>query len=529
MHRLEMLLGLLAAIAFLAAIGRRFKIADPIVFAIGGLVMARVPQIPDIVLPPDLVLLVFLPPLIYAASRNTSWREVRNNARPILFLAVGLVLATMTAVAVVVHLILPTLPWAAAFLLGAIVAPPDAVAATSIAGSLGLPRPLVEVLEGEGLFNDVTALVAFQIALGVIVARQEFNAAAATGTFLMSGVVATFAGLAVGWLGHRALYRLHNATSEVTLTILEPFAAYLLAERFHASGVMAVLALALYQSNLKTQSISTSARLLSGAMWEIGDFLLTGFAFVLMGMQLPRAAEGMASETAPHVALLAFLVSAVVVVIRPLWIFCVGWLTRPLRPRNPDGSWKDGLKKRGLVVVGWAGMRGVISLALALSLPTKLSDGSPFPGRGMMIVVTFAVIFVTLVGQGLTLPLLIRRLNVQSSGRTAAKAELRAQIRLAHAALDHLDEMEGDASAAAVARVRRHFVERLETAQRRSQRGEERLPESETDAEVAQLMREVVSVQHETLQEMRRSGEVDTPTALRLQRRLDTFERLRGV
>ena len=524
MHRLELLLGLLAAVAFLAALGRRLRIADPIVFAIGGLILAVIPQVPDIRLPPDLVLLLFLPPLIFAASRHTSWTEVRHNALPILFLAVGLVLATMTAVAVTVHLVIPEIPWGVAFALGAILGPPDAVAATSIAGSLRLPRPVVEILEGEGLFNDVSALVAFQIAVGVIAQGKQFHLIPAAGTFLLSGTVAIVAGLFVGWMGHRVLYRLHNATSEVTLTLLEPFAAYLIAERFHASGVMAVLALALYQSNLKTQSISPTARLLSGATWEIGDFLLTGFAFILMGMQLPRAVEGLAGETAPHVPLLCVLVSVVVVLVRPLWIFGVGYVTRSLRPRNSDGTWKDGLKRPGLIVVAWSGMRGVISLALALSLPTATADGGPFPGRGMVIVVTFVAILVTLIGQGLTLPLVIRRLGVQSSGRTAAKAELRAQRRLAEVALRRLDE-EDDGEV--VRRVRHFYQERLEATERRARAGEPE-NESDADAEASRLVREVVALQHEELQEMRRAGAIDTPTALRLQRRLDAQERLRG-
>jgi len=527
MHRLELLLGLLTAIAFLAAVGRRLKIADPIAFALGGLVMAVIPQIPDVILAPDLVLLLFLPPLIYAASRNTSWTEVRHGIRPILFLAVGLVLATMGAVAVVTKLVLPEIPWGVAFVLGAIVGPPDAVAATSIAGALRLPRPIVEVLEGEGLFNDVTALVAFQIASGMVLLGTRFHLTEATGKFLYSGVVAVAAGLLIGWVGHRVLFRLHNATSEVTLTLLEPFAAYLVAERFHASGVMAVLALALYQSNLKSQSISSSARLLSGAVWEMIDFLLTGFAFILMGMQLPRAVEGLAGEDQSRVAVLAVLVCLVVILVRPIWIFGVGWLTKPLRPKKPDGTPADGLRKAGLIVVSWAGMRGVISLALALSLPVSLEDGSPFPGRGMVIVVTFVTIFVTLVGQGLTLPLLIPRLGVQSTGRTAAMAELRANIRLADAALYRLDEIAESEAAdpEAIQRVRKVFVDRIDAVERRFHLGHEAAPDVE--AEVIRLMREMVDLQHQELQAMRRLGDIDTPTATRLQRRLDATERLR--
>ncbi len=515
MHRLEWLIGLLAAIAFLAALGRRLRIADPIVFALGGLALALAPPVPDLVLPPEAVLFLFLPPLIFAAARNTSWTEVRHNFRPILFLAVGLVLATMAAVALVAKLVLPDLPWGVAFALGAILGPPDAVAATSIAGSLRLPRPVVEALEGEGLFNDVTALVAFQIALGVVVSGEHFHPAAATGTFLLSGVVATLSGLAIGWLGHRALFRLQNATSEVTLTLLEPFAAYLLAERFHASGVMAVLVLALYQSNLKSQSISSTARLLSGATWEIADFLLTGFSFVLMGLQLPQAVAGL--KEGPNIALLAVLVAATVVGVRPLWIFGVGRLAERFRPTNADGTPKDGLTQAGMKVVAWAGMRGVVSLALALSLPVDV------PGRGMVVVVTFATIFVTLVGQGLTLPILIRRLGIQSTGRTAARAEFEAQRRLAKAALRRLDDL--DASDEAQTRVRHLFEERLDAAERRCRRSVE--TESDVEADTRRLLEEMVAVQHEELQAMRRSGDIDTPTANRLQRRLDATERLR--
>lgn len=527
MHRLELLLGLLAAIAFLAAVGRRLRVADPIVFALGGLVLAVIPQVPDIVLPPDVVLLLFLPPLIFAAARNTSWHEVRTGIRPILFLAVGLVLATILAVASVVRIVMPEIPWGVAFILGAIVGPPDAVAATSIAGSQRLPRPIVEVLEGEGLFNDVTALVAFQVAVGVVVAGTHFRLLEAAGRFGYSAVAAILAGLLVGWAGHKVLYRLHNSTSEVTITLLEPFAAYVIAEKMHASGVLAVLALALYQSHLKAQSISSSARLLSGAMWEMIDFLLTGFSFVLMGLQLPRAVEGMVGVSVPRLVWLSVLVCLTVILLRPIWIFGVGWLTRPLRPKNPDGTHRDGLRKPGLLVVSWAGMRGVISLALALSLPATLEDGSPFPGRGVIIVVTFATIFVTLVGQGLTLPLLIRRLGVQSQGRTAAQAEMKAQLRLARASLRRLNEIEEseDVHEEALTRVRKIFTDRIEAVERRYRLGVASVPEVE--AETARLLREMVDLQHEEIQAMRREGVIDTPTANRLQRRVDATERLR--
>ena len=507
MQRLEIVLGLLAAIAFLAALGRRLRIADPIVFALGGLVLALMPGVPDVRLSPDVILLLFLPPLIYSASRGTSWAEVRHNARPILFLAVGLVLATMAAVAGVFHLLRPDLPWGVAFLLGAIVGPPDAVAATAIAGSLRLPRRVVEVLEGEGLFNDVTALVAFQIALATVVSGERFHLLEAAGTFLRSAALATGIGLAVGWLGHKAVRRLYNADSEVTLNILEPFVAYLFAEHFHTSGVMAVLVLGLYVGNLKVQAITSAGRLLSGAIWEMTDFLLTGLSFVLMGLQLPQAVAGMAGES--RAIAVGAAVVLTVILVRPAWIFAFGRFARP-----PKG---EKFTAGEIKVVSWAGMRGVISLALALSLPADL------PGRGVVVVATFATIFATLVGQGLTLPPLIRRLGVHSSGRTAARTEYEAKRRLAQAALRRLDDL--DASDEAAMRVRRLFQERLEAAAKRCTRGSE--SPQDVEAETSDLLHELVGAQHEELQAMRRAGEIDTPTANRLQRRLDATERLR--
>ena len=505
MQRLEIVLGLLAAIAFLAALGRKLRIADPIVFALGGLVLALVPAVPDVRLSPQIVLLLFLPPLIYAASRNTSWAETRHNVRAILFLAVGLVLATMGVVAGVFHLLRPDLPWGVAFILGAIVGPPDAVAATAIAGSLRLPRRVVEVLEGEGLFNDVTALVAFQIALAAVVSGERFHLGEAAGTFLLSASAATLIGLGVGWLGHKAVRRLHNADSEVTLNILEPFVAYLLAEHFHASGVMAVLVLGLYVGNLRVQAITSAGRLLGGAIWEMAEFTLTGLSFVLVGLQLPQAVAGMAGESRALAVCAA--VTLVVILVRPAWIYAFGRVARPAG----DEAFSSGEVK----VVSWAGMRGVISLALALSLPADL------PGRGLVVLVTFVTIFATLVGQGMTLPPLIRRLGVQAAGGAAARMEIEAKRRLIHAALRRLDDLDG--SDEATARVRRIFEARLEAAERRSRRD----PEEDVEAETSRLLRELVGAQHEELQAMRRAGEVDTPTANRLQRRLDATERMR--
>ena len=498
------------------------------VFAVGGLLVAFVPGVPHPRLPPDLVLLAFLPPLIFAAARNTSWAEVRANLRPIVSLAVGLVLATLLVVAAVTKLVDPRLPWATCFTLGAIVGPPDAVAATSVAAALRLPRPLVEVLEGEGLFNDVTALVAFQIATGFAVAGGAIGGGSVVGHFFASAGLATAAGLLVGWLGHKALRLLPSGGSPVVLVLIQPFAAYLLAERFHASGVLAVLALALYLSNLPASPLSTASRLLTDAMWEIADFLLVGLSFVLMGLQLPVAYAG---ENGAFDARLPWLVIAVcltVALVRPLWVFGVGRIYSPVRRSGIGDEPLAHLGRKEKTVVSWAGMRGVISLALALSLPEA------FPGRPVVLVVTFATIFFTLVGQGLSLPLLIGRLRLSTPpAAEAADLESRLALRLTRTALAHLDEIatEEGVPGESIVRAQRLYDGRLEALEwhRDQVLGHaENADQVEVEEGTRRLMGRLHELQHTELQSLRNAGKIDTPTAARLQRRLDILDRARA-
>src|SRR5687767_7824067 len=255
------ILGLLVVVAIMAAIGRRIGLAGPIVFALGGIGLALLPGIPSVALPPSLVLVVFLPPLIFAAAQDTSWAEIRREAQPILLLAVGLVLVTMTSVAVVAHALAPELSWPAAFALGAIVAPPDAVAAKAIADTLHLPRRLVTILGGEGLINDATALVAFNVATGVAVAGVTFSFGPAAVRVAYAAFVATLIGVAVGWIGRHILSRVGDPAIENTVALLLPFAAFLPAEAVHASGVLAVVALALYLSRFSASLASSAGRL----------------------------------------------------------------------------------------------------------------------------------------------------------------------------------------------------------------------------------------------------------------------------
>ncbi|HTJ24035.1 MAG TPA: Na+/H+ antiporter [Gemmatimonadaceae bacterium] len=525
MPDIRLILGVLAAVAVLAAIGRRFGIPDPIAFAVGGLVLALVPGIPIVALPPPLVLAVFLPPLIFAAAQDTSWAEIRREAWPIVLLAVGLVLVTMATVALVAHALAPELTWPAAFVLGAIVSPPDAVAAKAIADTLHLPRRLVTILSGEGLVNDATALLAFQVASGAAVAGTSFTLAPTAGRFLYTAAASVMIGLAAGWIGRHILDRIGDPAVENTVMLLLPFGAFLPAEAAHASGVLAVLTVALYLSRYNVVIASSTSRLQGPVLWEMIDFLLTGLSFVLVGLQLRSSARRL-FEGGGTVLLVAAAVCVTVILVRPVWVFATGWLSHSVRSVFVE---RAALKPTTpvLTVVSWAGMRGVISLAVALSLPLTTHTGEPFPGRDLIVFITFTVILVTLVGQGLTLPLIIRRLGVEAVAGQAEGQELVAQSHMARAALRELDARAAEvgSSPIVVERVRASYAGRLE---RLEQLRTTRASSSAIRAEVArsnestrQLLDTLIDVERAELQRMQNDAIIDGETTRRLSTELD--------
>jgi monovalent cation/hydrogen antiporter len=531
MPHIAVVLGLLAAVAFLAAVGRRMGLPDPIVFAIGGLALALVPGVPTITLPPSLVLVVFLPPLIFAAAQDTSWAEMRREARPILLLAVGLVLATMVAVAVVAHALARELTWAAAFTLGAIVAPPDTVAAKAIADTLHLPRRLVAILGGEGLVNDATALVAFQVASGAALGGTAFALAPTALQVVYAPAVSVAIGVAVGWIGRHILTVAGDPAVENTVLLLLPFGAFLPAEAVHASGVLAVLALALYLSRFSALIASSTSRLQGRVLWEMIDFLLTGLSFVLVGLQLRSSAAGLLEHPA-RVLLITAAVCLTVVGVRPVWIFATTWVSHSVRSMLVEHVLTPRPTPRTLAVLSWAGMRGVISLAVALSLPQVTATGQPFPARDLIVFIAFAVILVTLMGQGLTLPALIRRLGVAGATGRGEDQEVAAQVRMARAAVGQIEALaaESGSSPEAIGRVSHYYASRIEDLEHQRQIGNVR---KSTQADSARLhtttqhlLERLMDVERGELQRMRNSGLVDGLLARRLQRSLD-LSRLR--
>jgi Na+/H+ antiporter len=431
MTALELVLLLLVAIAAVATVARRAGIPYPILMVLGGLALGFVPGIPRFELEPELVFLVFLPPLLYYAGFFTSVRDFKANTRPIALLAVGLVLFTVAAVAVGARMLLPDLPWAAAFALGAIVAPPDALAASAIFRRLGAPRRVVTILEGESLLNDATALVAYRFALAAL-ATGAFSLGEAAIRFVIAGAGGVAVGLAVAGAVAWLRSRLSDTPVNITVSLLTPLAAYLPAERLGVSGVLAAVAAGIYLGRHASRLMSSETRLTGAAVWQMVVFILNGLAFILIGLQLPLVLERLEGHSEARLAWLAAAVSLVVILGRFAWVYPATYLPRlasaRLRERDPHPPW------RAVLVVAWAGMRGVVSLAAALALPHDV------PQRDLLIFLTFAVILATLVGQGLTLPLLIRWLGVGADG-DPEHDEAHARAATAEAAVARLDEL----------------------------------------------------------------------------------------
>jgi CPA1 family monovalent cation:H+ antiporter len=398
----EIVLLLIAACIGLALLARRLGVPYAVVLVVGGMVLALLPNAPAVPLPPDLALAFFLPPLLQASAFRTDWRGFRANLRPILLLAVGCVLFTALCIGAVAKLLVPDLPWAAAIALGAIVAPPDAVAAAAVLQRLRLPRRIVTVLEGESLINDATALILYRFAVAAI-AIGSVSPAEALGQFLLVGLGGVLIGLIVGRLTVWVAVRLEDPLLETALSVLVAYASYLGAEALHVSGVIAVVTTGLVIGQAQHRAFGPETRLAARTVWEFLEFILNSLIFILIGLQLNQILGRLAGYTAWDLAGLALAISVTLIVSRFVWVFPATWLPRRLpavRRADPMPPWGH------VTVISWAGMRGVVSLAAALALPTE------FPQRDLIVFLAFTAILATLVLQGTTLEWLIRRLGV---------------------------------------------------------------------------------------------------------------------
>src|SRR6201994_871571 len=430
--RFQIFLILLAGLAGTALLARRINVAPAILLLLAGIVLAFVPGVPSLELPPELVLLLVLPPLIYSARVAMSWREVKSNLRPIILLSVGCVIFTAAAVAVATHYLIG-LPWNVGFLLGAIVAPPDVVAPLAIARRLGIPRRILVVLEGEGLGNDATALILYRFAV-VAITTGAFSLPKATGMF--AGVVTAelLFGVAVGWLTLRLRHYARDPQVEITLSLITPYIAYWVPEHFGGSGVIATVACGLYVSWNGPLLISSVTRLQGIFFWNLLIYLIEGLLFLLTGFQMRVLYEKSKAFPLDDILFATALVAVIIIVARFVWvspaIYLPRLLSKRLRARDPSPPWQ------WIFILSFAGVRGAVSLAAALALPYFLDSGEAFPNRDLIQFVAFGVIFITLVGLGLSLPMVVRWLGVADAGRSEIVREHEREIAARREALE---------------------------------------------------------------------------------------------
>lgn len=438
-HNLLLILALLFSVFMMVMAAQKMKIAYPIFLVLAGLVISLVPGIPDVELDPDLVFLIFLPPLLYEAAWYTSWNDFWRWKRPISLLAFGLVFATSLIVAYVSQALIPGFTLALGFLLGGIVSPPDAVAATTVLKGLPVPKRILSILEGESLVNDASSLIVFRFALAAIL-TGTFSIHQAVGQFfLVAGM-----GIVVGLIGATFMYLIHRflpttSAIDAALTLMTPYLLYLGAEQFHFSGVMAVVTGGLFISYRSHEIFKNgNTRLNMLGVWTTVIFVMNAMVFVLIGLSLPSIINGLEESSLIQGIKYGVIISLVIILLRFLWVyptaFIPRWLFRSVRKEQSPG-WKVPL------VIGWTGMRGVVSLATALSIPFALDNGSPFPHRNLILLITFIVIFITLVIQGLTLPLLVKKLKIPAIDYVLPQEQQEAQIkiRLNRLAINHIN------------------------------------------------------------------------------------------
>lgn len=458
MSAFEIIVVLVLAATLLQPIAKRFDVPLAIAQVFGGIVLSAIPIFPTVPFDPELTFVLFVPPLLYRAASTSSLRDTRRNARPILLLAVALVLVTIATVAAVAHLLSPRIPWGAAFVLAAIVAPSDADVTTAIVRRLGLPARIVTVLEGETLLNDTTAFVSYRMAVAAA-AVGSFSIGWAAAAFVATTVGGLVVGVAVGWVFKELRRHVTDSVAVSALSLATPFAAYLLAESVKASGVLAVVAAGALASRLPVNTTSARTRIRSNVVWDTATFAIGALVFTLIGLQIGRLVPGFLEQNALEFILAVVVIGATVTGTRLLWLFPAAYIPRlasaRLRARDPIPPW------RALVILGWAGLRGGDTLVMALAVPTQTAAGSPFPARELVVAVAFGVILVTLLVQGFTLRPLIKRFALPL-GEGNDEEERRARLEAEKAALATLEEIgtQGNIPANALAQMREAISQR---------------------------------------------------------------------
>jgi len=508
-EQLLVVISLLFGISMLTMLSQKLKISYPILLVISGLLISLIPGMPDITLAPDLVFLIFLPPLLYAAAWNTSWKDFWKLKRPISLLSIGLVFFTSATVAVVAHAIIPDFSLALGFLLGGIISPPDAVAATSVLQGLKVPKRVVTILEGESLVNDAASLIVFRFALAAIITGQ-FHLGEAAKNFALAAVMGIVIGVAIAFIVYQ-IHRFFPTTPAIdsAITLITPYIMYICAEHFHFSGVLSVVSGGLFLTFRSSELFSYESRLSINGFWETLIFLLNGFVFILIGLQLPVIVSGLGNYSVWEAILYGVLISLVIIVVRLAWVYPAAFIPRWLFKNIRNSEPKPNLKS--IFLVGWSGMRGVVSLASALAIPLTLA-GNPFPHRNLILFITFVVILITLVLQGLSLKPLIRLLKFDGDEKESEKFKtLALRIRLAESALAYMDTNypEETQNHDTYKRVRDRYERMIEITKRKLENGEDNQDDSSFLPHYRQMLIELVHIRRRELNYFRHTGEFD--------------------
>ncbi|HET9717113.1 MAG TPA: Na+/H+ antiporter [Pseudolabrys sp.] len=515
----EMLFVMLAVLAAAAIIAQRLKTAPSIILMLAGVAMALIPGLPVIELTPEIVLLVILPPLIYSAGVAMSWREFRFNLRPITLLAFGCVVFTTCAVAAAAHYLL-NFEWAVAFVLGAIVAPPDVVAPLTIARRLALPRRLLVILEGEGLANDATALILYRFAVAAA-ATGAFSLPKASGTFALIVVGEIIYGIAVGWVSLRLRKWAHDPKIEITLSLMTPYVAFWLPEHLGGSGVLATVACGLYVSWTGPRLISSATRLQGIFFWDLLVYLVEGVVFLLTGLQAHTLIHQVQTFSAHDLAVATAWTTLIAIAARFIWVFPATYVPRiipSLARRDPSPPWQLPF------ALAFIGVRGVVSLAAALAIPYSLANGEPFPHRDLILFVAFGVIIITLVVQGLMLPLVARWLGLARFADQERSGQIQSEIEARTSALEQVEQR-----LAKVIQDRELPQDVIELLRTRNQSRRQILPNNMEDMldhmrQSAALKKELIDAERDFIYQLLRDGKITDEARRRIEYELDLEE-----
>jgi Na+/H+ antiporter len=501
---LLLIISLLFSVSMLTMLSEKLRIAYPIFLVIAGLLISFIPGIPHITMEPDWVFLIFLPPLLYAAAWNTSWKDFWSFRRPIGMLALGLVVFTSVTIAYLSNAMIPNFSLALGFILGDIISPPDAIAATSVLQGLRVPRRVVTILEGESLVNDATSLIVFRVAITTML-TGKFVLWQAGIDFLVVAIMGILCGLIIAYvfyIVHRFLPT--NPGIDTALSFIAPYLMYIAAEHFRFSGVLATVSGGLFLSYRSQDILAYNSRMQVSYTWETITFLLNGIVFILIGLQLPEITGGLGQYSVVNAVSYAVVISIVTIVIRIIWVFPSTYLPRILsksiRENEVRPSWQN------VFIVAWSGMRGVVSLASGLAVPLSLADGTAFPHRNLILFITFIVILFTLVLQGLSLPAMLRLLKINDNGENLQEQEAAVRLRLATASLDHMQAQYRDEITMidAFNRLKDRYERMIENASNQLLKEETHTAKADFLPKYRNMLVEIVTIKRIELQKLRK-------------------------